>query len=152
MTHHANRSHTPPRRSAREYEREIARLKDYIRDIDDDFAQTVAGDCAPDEKHCSCVPYLRKRIRDLTRMGLEQTQRLQDALDIIKQVHRRKRLSYDTVGIWHSIEAARSNGEYVFGEARLAVRAISHCNGSGQVSIPYGQRTCRGCASCGVEA
>jgi len=36
-----------------------------LADIRAVYARIVAGECAPDEKHCSCVPALRARIEEL---------------------------------------------------------------------------------------
>lgn len=36
----------------------LARLADY----EDDHRAVVAGQCAPDERHCSCVPHLRREM------------------------------------------------------------------------------------------
>lgn len=43
----------------------IAKLKGRISDYEDDFRRVMAEECTPDEKHCSCVPHLRKRIAEL---------------------------------------------------------------------------------------
>jgi len=35
------------------------------QDLEDDFRRTIAGKCAGDEVHCSCVSHLRRRIAEL---------------------------------------------------------------------------------------
>ena len=45
--------------------REIDRLRNRISDYEDDYRHTINEDCAPDEIHCSCVPHLRKKIKEL---------------------------------------------------------------------------------------
>ncbi len=46
---------------------EIETLREKISDFEDDFRKVVSDNCAPDEKHCSCVPHLRQensRLRE----------------------------------------------------------------------------------------
>lgn len=38
---------------------ENERLTKYIEDYEDDTRKVLADECAPDEKHCTCVPVLR---------------------------------------------------------------------------------------------
>ena len=45
--------------------REIDRLRERISDYEDDYRHTINEECAGDEVHCSCVPHLRKRIKEL---------------------------------------------------------------------------------------
>ena len=45
---------------------ENARLTARITDYEDDHRAVVAEKCAPDERHCSCVPHLRNEVRRLT--------------------------------------------------------------------------------------
>lgn len=99
MVHQSNRSHTPPPKSAREYDYDIARLTAII-----DVAATEAG-----------------RIADDT-----QDPAVADLEAFLKDEHPN---ILDFAGVERP-----------------------SCNGSGQVSIPYGQRTCRGCVSCGGGA
>ena len=40
-------------------------LKEFKEDWEDDYRKTVSNSCAPDEKHCSCVPFLRLEIKNL---------------------------------------------------------------------------------------
>lgn len=40
-----------------------------LTDFEDDFRRTLSEDCAPDERHCSCVPHLRQALRDAHRDG-----------------------------------------------------------------------------------
>ena len=44
-------------------------LEERVRDFEDDFKNTLSEKCAPDEKHCSCVPHLRRRIAELEAPG-----------------------------------------------------------------------------------
>ena len=46
-----------------EAERDELRFR--LKDWEDNHKAIVAGDCAPDEKHCSCVPSLRKELAAL---------------------------------------------------------------------------------------
>lgn len=46
---------------------QVAKLKRERDDYHDDFRTVIDEQCAPDEKHCSCVPHLRKRIAELAR-------------------------------------------------------------------------------------
>jgi hypothetical protein len=39
----------------------------FVRDYQDDHRAVVAGECADDERHCSCVPHLRREIDQLQR-------------------------------------------------------------------------------------
>lgn len=43
----------------------IEALEYQITDRDDSFRRVIAEQCAPDERHCSCVPALRARIAEL---------------------------------------------------------------------------------------
>lgn len=45
--------------------REIDRLRAKVEDFEEDFRNVVAENCAGDEKHCSCVPHLRRKIEEL---------------------------------------------------------------------------------------
>lgn len=42
------------------------RLAERLIDFEADFKKTVADTCAPDEKHCSCVPHLRRAYHELS--------------------------------------------------------------------------------------
>lgn len=42
------------------------RLAERLIDFEADFKKTVADTCAPDEKHCSCVPHLRRAYCELS--------------------------------------------------------------------------------------
>lgn len=53
-------------------------------DLQDDYRATLAEDCAPDERHCSCVPHLRRRVREL-----------EDELDQSKRALDNVRYGYD---------------------------------------------------------
>lgn len=44
------------------YRRERDALKARLDDYFDDHRAVVAGQCAPDERHCSCVPHLRREV------------------------------------------------------------------------------------------
>lgn len=44
-------------------------LEERIQDFEEDYRNTLSGKCAPDEKHCSCVPHLRRRIAELEAPG-----------------------------------------------------------------------------------
>lgn len=45
---------------------EAAALRARIADYEDDHRAVVAGQCAQDERHCSCVPHLRREVERLT--------------------------------------------------------------------------------------
>lgn len=34
-----------------------------VQDYEDDFRKVMQEECAPDEKHCSCVPHLRAEVK-----------------------------------------------------------------------------------------
>ena len=42
--------------------RRIIQLETEINDWKDTFRIVLADECAPDERHCTCVPFLRARI------------------------------------------------------------------------------------------
>lgn len=50
---------------------ELRTLKEALTDRDDDYKKIMNEQCAPDEKHCSCVPHLKKRIAEYQKELLE---------------------------------------------------------------------------------
>ncbi len=55
-----------------EYERGLEYtldLETQLSDLTDDFHRVMDEDCSTDEKHCSCVPHLRRRIAELEAPG-----------------------------------------------------------------------------------
>jgi len=44
---------------------EVERLRERIADFEDDFRKVTSETCAPDERHCSCVPHLRAEVERL---------------------------------------------------------------------------------------
>ncbi len=50
-------------------QKENISLKEFKEDWEDDYRKTVSNSCAPDEKHCSCVPFLRLEIKSLKTRG-----------------------------------------------------------------------------------
>lgn len=44
-------------------------LEERVKDFEEDYRNTLSGKCAPDEKHCSCVPHLLRRIAELEAPG-----------------------------------------------------------------------------------
>ena len=42
-----------------------ASLRAALTERDEDYRRVVSESCAGDEKHCACVPHLRRRIREL---------------------------------------------------------------------------------------
>lgn len=44
---------------------ELLKLRAELADIKDSFRRTVNEPCAPDEVHCSCVPALREKVKNL---------------------------------------------------------------------------------------
>jgi hypothetical protein len=56
---------------------EVERLRERVRDYEDDAKTVLADRCALDERHCSCVPHLRQEVErlrdeaDLLRTGRE---------------------------------------------------------------------------------
>jgi len=44
---------------------EVERLRERIADFEDDFRKVTSETCAPDERHCSCVPHLRAEVSRL---------------------------------------------------------------------------------------
>lgn len=51
---------TPPSTNQR-----LSELMQRMEDYEREFRQVLNEDCAKDEKHCTCVPHLRRRIKDL---------------------------------------------------------------------------------------
>ena len=54
----------------------VAQLEERVRELETELADWRAAskkvlneECAPDEKHCTCVPFLRKRIDELEAIG-----------------------------------------------------------------------------------
>lgn len=45
-----------------------AELRQYKSDMEDQYRQIMAEECAPDEHHCTCTPLLRKEIKGLRRV------------------------------------------------------------------------------------
>lgn len=43
----------------------VAELESAIAERDEAYRKVIAGECAPDERHCSCVPHLRQRIAEM---------------------------------------------------------------------------------------
>jgi hypothetical protein len=43
---------------------EIETLRERIADFEDDYRKVTSEKCAPDELHCSCVPHLRRALRE----------------------------------------------------------------------------------------
>ena len=43
----------------------LAAAQERIRQYEEDFRKVITEECASDEKHCSCVPHLRRRIAEL---------------------------------------------------------------------------------------
>ena len=56
-------------------EEERDRLRVRVEDFEDDFRKVTSETCAPDERHCSCVPYLRREIARLRAGGCARNQR-----------------------------------------------------------------------------
>lgn len=48
---------------------EIEMLRDRVDQFEDDFKKVVSEKCAPDERHCSCVPHLRKALKEVTNVS-----------------------------------------------------------------------------------
>lgn len=46
---------------------EVERLDARLADIEEDARRVLADSCAPDERHCSCVPHLRARLAEVER-------------------------------------------------------------------------------------
>ncbi|NBP83133.1 hypothetical protein EBU60_04655 [bacterium] len=44
---------------------EVERLRERVQDYEDDARTVLAERCAPDERHCSCVPHLRREVERL---------------------------------------------------------------------------------------
>ena len=42
----------------------VENMRTRLADLEDDFRRTIAENCAPDERHCSCVPHLRRALRE----------------------------------------------------------------------------------------
>lgn len=60
------------------YRRERDALQARLDDYYDDHRAVVAGQCAPDERHCSCVPHLRREVEAM-RAVVEAARVLRDA-------------------------------------------------------------------------
>lgn len=46
---------------------ELHGLRELLADFQADYRKVMSDQCAPDERHCSCVPHLRARIAELER-------------------------------------------------------------------------------------
>lgn len=60
---------------------ELERLQTELADRDEMHRRVVNEQCAPDERHCSCVPTLRAeitRLRDVEQRALAQSQEVQE--------------------------------------------------------------------------
>lgn len=60
------------------------------QDFEDDYRKVMSDQCAPDERHCSCVPHLRKRIAELERERVDLINGADLAADRANR-HRRER-------------------------------------------------------------
>lgn len=62
---------------------EVQDLRDRVLDHEDDIRAVLSEACAPDEKHCACVPALRGRIAELEgHLASSAPQRLMAALEV----------------------------------------------------------------------
>jgi hypothetical protein len=43
----------------------LSEARQKLADYEADFEATLAGECAPDEQHCACVPHLRREVERL---------------------------------------------------------------------------------------
>jgi len=50
---------------------EIEVLRERNEQLEEDFKKVVSENCAPDEKHCSCVPHLRRALKEATNVSGE---------------------------------------------------------------------------------
>lgn len=50
---------------------EIEILRERNEQFEEDFRKVVSEKCAPDEKHCSCVPHLRRALKEATSVSGE---------------------------------------------------------------------------------
>jgi len=50
---------------------EIEVLRERNEQLEEDFKKVVSEKCAPDEKHCSCVPHLRRALKEATSVSGE---------------------------------------------------------------------------------
>ena len=46
---------------------QLVERAEHAQDFEDDYRKVMSDQCAPDERHCSCVPHLRARIAELER-------------------------------------------------------------------------------------
>lgn len=60
-------------------ESELAQAKERIADYEDDRRAILSEQCASDEKHCACVPDLRRRIAEFE----ERLQKAQVVIDFL---------------------------------------------------------------------
>lgn len=49
----------------KELKAKIAELEEQLKDRDEAYRKVMEEKCPPDEKHCTCVPFLRERIAEL---------------------------------------------------------------------------------------
>ena len=53
------------RESLREAQARIGELQSQLAERDEAYRKVIAGECAPDEVHCPCVPHLMRRIGEV---------------------------------------------------------------------------------------
>lgn len=50
---------------------EIEMLRERNKQFEEDFRKVVSEKCDPDERHCSCVPHLRRALKEATNVSGE---------------------------------------------------------------------------------
>lgn len=69
---------------------QLVERAEHAQDFEDDYRKVMSDQCAPDERHCSCVPHLRKRIAELERERVDLINGADLAADRANR-HRRER-------------------------------------------------------------
>lgn len=88
---------------------ELHGLRERLADFQADYRKVMSDQCAPDERHCSCVPHLRARIAELERERVDLKRDLSNA--------------EHAVMLWRSAErsassTARNRGRIVYNKQR----------------------------------
>ena len=68
---------------------EIERLKADLAEITATHARIVSGECAPDEKHCTCVPALRGEIGRLCGEIVKERLNTEVAAEMVRELKAR---------------------------------------------------------------
>lgn len=65
LTKYYSDKHTDYLTECKALHERIKELEAYIADMDNAYEMTMDERCTVDEKHCTCVPFLKQRIKEL---------------------------------------------------------------------------------------